>query len=270
MKLIKPSYHIIDSDNIEKQIELAARTCYKSEDKITEESAHKLVETLIKSKHTAMLEHGTVYLKITPDSDFARVCLLKFSNNKYSIVNIHDDVSYVTTNYRVIIENNMERALMWIVEPTEYHTKRYTVKFITDRQIANEIVRHRTGSYAQESTRFCNYSKDKFGNELMFIEPVYDPDWESNKHIEIEHYKSSEKYYLQLIKTKKPQMCARHLPLGVKTEIVVTGDVEYWRHFFNLRALDATGAAHPGIKYLAEPLMKEFIDKKYIDMHAHE
>lgn len=267
MKLIKPTYQILNSDSytIEQQIELAARTCYKSEDKITDESAHKLVESLIKNQHTAMLEHGTIYLTIRADNDFAKETIRWFMFNKYSKVNIHNDIRYITTNYRVIVENNLQRCLMWMCAPTKYHTKRYTVKFITDRQIANEIVRHRVGSYAQESTRFCSYANSKFGSELTFIEPVFDPDWEASKDIEIAHYKLAEEYYLALSKTKKPQMCARHLPLGVKTELVVTGDEGFWIHFFDLRALDKTGPAHPGIKYLVEPLMQEFKDRQLIN-----
>jgi thymidylate synthase (FAD) len=149
MKLIKPSVEIIHQESnlegIYKQIEKAARVCYKSEDKITEDSAEKFVERMINSKHTAMLEHGTVYLKF---KWWQIGKMIKYGLNKYS-----KGFKNVTTNFLVIIENDWVKDLKYLCEPTKYHEKRITVKFITSIGISREILRHRTASFAQESTR---------------------------------------------------------------------------------------------------------------------
>ena len=160
MKLIKPSFTIIEQPNgiegIYKQIEIAGRTCYKSEEKITEDSAKEFVDRMIKSGHGAMLEHGTVYLHFpirgTHYKKFIKYCknpYIKVGNNE----NTADLGFFATTNYRVLVENGWLDDLKYICEPTEYHKKRCTVKFILDRGISHEFVRHRVFSFAQESTR---------------------------------------------------------------------------------------------------------------------
>lgn len=181
MKLIKPYFEIIEQESglegIYKQIELAGRTCYKSEDKITPDSAKGFVDRMIKSGHGAMLEHGTVYLYCA-DQYFIFVGS-KYESSKYSDVVWHEyapghrTAVAITTNYRVLYENNWLDDLKYLCEPTEYHQKRVTVKFICDRGVSHELVRHRVFSFAQESTRYCNYSKDKFGKELTFIIPCW-------------------------------------------------------------------------------------------------
>ena len=173
MKIINPSFEIIEQqaglEGMYKHIELAGRTCYKSEDKITNDSAEGFVNRMIKSNHTAMLEHGTVYLKVPYNTEDAwgtlnnRMIIANYEDNTYSIVNDFDHCAYITTNYRVIVENKYEKHLQFICEPTEYHEKRVTVRFITDQGILREFTRHRVFSFAVESTRYCNYSKDKFG-----------------------------------------------------------------------------------------------------------
>lgn len=157
MRLIKPSFQIIEQssgiEGVYKQIELVGRTCYKSEDKITEDSAKEFVERMIKSGHGAMLEHGTVYLTI-PNKNVSRSLLIYYcERNPYSKVIWTNDNVYITTNYRVIIENNWNDLLKYITAPTKFHVKRTTVKFICDRGISHEFVRHRIFSFAQESTR---------------------------------------------------------------------------------------------------------------------
>lgn len=191
MRLIKPNVEIIEQsdytlDGIYKMIELAGRTCYKSEDKITETSAKEFVNRMIKSGHGAMLEHGTVYLKIIGvfldpkdcDVAYGNYTVSHFIRNKYSKVVIKHDKEwksnvYITTNYRVIIENNWLDDLQYICEPTEFHEKRITVKWTTDRVTGESFLRHRVFSFARESTRYCNYSKDKFDNEIKFIIPTW-------------------------------------------------------------------------------------------------
>lgn len=212
MKIIKPSYEIlspISGDEL-KYIEAAARTCYKSEDKITEDSARNLVRGLIRSGHEAMLEHG--YL---------------------------------------------------------------SVRFICDRGVSHELVRHRLFSFAQESTRYVNYSTDKHGGELTFIEPIFFPDESEDlvPGITAIHHNikraiwanlcvAAENAYLTLIeKGAKPEEARTVLPNSIKTEIVITGNYREWRHFFWLRAADKTGPAHPQMKELTVPLLLELNEK---------
>lgn len=295
MKLIKPSFEIREQpsglEGVYKQIEGAGRVCYKSEDKIAEGTAKAFVDRMIASGHGAMLEHGTVYLKcktevinryIHPEDgeeeDFNK--LEKYEYNSYSVTNDDGIYLYVTTNLRVLVENDWLDDLQYICEPTEFHEKRITVHFVCDRGVSHEFVRHRVMSFAQESTRYCNYSKDKFGNELTFIQPcwldderlkLYEPYHtvirdKSLESIFIASLNNAEKDYIDLIDLGwKPQEARAVLPNSLKTELVVTGFVSDWNHFFDLRARGTTGAPHPQAKELAEPLMKEFIARKYIN-----
>ena len=291
MKLIKPSFEIWEQpsglEGVYKQIEGAGRVCYKSEDKIAEGTAKAFVDRMIKSGHGAMLEHGTVYLDI-PNSAGDYNLVPFFASNPYSRVVIEplDDRvhNYVTTNFRVIVENFAEEyipdILQYLCEPTECHEKRITVHFVCDRGVSHEFVRHRVMSFAQESTRYCNYSKDKFGNEITFIKPCFLDDSKlalygpyhtvirdkSLESIFIANLNNAEKDYIDLIDLGwKPQEARTVLPNALKTELVMTGFVSDWNHFFNLRARGTTGAPHPQAKELAEPLMKEFIARKYIN-----
>ena len=289
MKLIKQSFEILDQqcglEGIYKQIERAGRTCYKSEDKITEDSAKEFANRMIKSGHGAMLEHGTVYLK-TPNNvvdkgfqtgtNWSTLCL-----NPYTRYNSDGEYYYYTTNYRVIIEHNLQGVLNYLCEPTEYHEKRVTVKFITDQGILREFTRHRVFSFAVESTRYCNYSKDKFSHEITFIQP----NWVSDKDVENYHMdfgyftdqdtnhitavnrfmsalKNAEYFYMELIKSGwKPQQARNILPLATKCDMVMTGFISDWLHFFELR--DAT-SAHPQAQELAHSLHETFIQRGLI------
>ena len=282
MKLIKPSFEIIEQQPLEmgmlKHIELCGRVCYKSEDKIKDDTANIFVNGLIKSGHTSVLEHGTVYLYIK-DKTYNVIPLYEnYKKNKYSKVNLtrfneHYTECYITTNYRVIIENNWLDDLQYQCELTEFHEKRITVKFICDRGISHEFVRHRVFSFSQESSRYCNYSKDKFGNEITFIEPFW------VKDIPVEYYTrypeslyQSERcdsaakflYQLELIEETyfelieegwKPEQARNILPNSLKTELMMTGFVTDWKHFFELRC---SKAAHPQSQELAIPLEQEF------------
>lgn len=191
MRVIKPSYEIIDkldAAEILKKIELCGRVCYKSEDKISEESAKKFVSNIIKRGHESVLEH--------------------FS---------------------------------------------FSVRFITDRGISHEIVRHRIASYSQESTRYCNYSNDKFDNEITVVEPcqlaAQGPDW--RKACEV-----AEEQYFKLLKATTPQTARAVLPTCLKTELIMTANLREWRHFLRLRA---SKAAHPDLRVLAFALLSELM-----------
>ena len=275
MKLIKPSYEILTPTDwrewgIKKFIELIGRTCYKSEDKITDDSYKIFVQKMIDSRHYAMLEHGTIYITAS-DYVYYTKLIGDYDKNKYSVVKEHFDeygnvVHYITTNLRVLIENGWINDLCYLSKPTEYHAKRITVKFICNRQVSHEFVRHRVFSFAQESTRYCNYTKGKFGGELTFIEPC----WLYNKPIVYTNFvntiKLIEDSYFNFIKECgwKSQQAATILPNALKTELVMTGFVKDWQHFFNLRALGKTGAPHPQAKELALPLYNDFVKLGYI------
>ena len=197
MKIINAGFQILTNINgIEmlKAIEYIARTCYKSENMITDLSAVKMVESLINRGHEAMLEHQSI-----------------------------------------------------------------SVKFIVDRGVSHELVRHRMASYAQESTRYCNYSKDKFGNELTFISPCF---WSKSSREYEEWYaamNSAEDIYFELIDWGvTPEQARTVLPNSIKTEIVMTANLREWRHFFKLRAIGTTGKPHPQMLEVTVPLLAEF------------
>jgi thymidylate synthase (FAD) len=262
MKLIKPSVEIIkqeeyDLNHIFKFIELVGRTCYKSEDKITEDSAKEFVDRMIRSGHGATLEHGTVYLTIPNKSVIKNLLIHYYEKNPYSKVVLTNDNVYITTNYRVIIENNWNDDLEYITAPTKFHIKRTTVKFICDRAIANEFVRHRVFSFAQESTRYCNYSKDKFNNELTFIEPCWLDELPHNEQSDfISSLGYTEDIYIKLTEQGwKAEEARNVLPLSLKTELIMTGFNSDWQHFFELRCAPN---AHPQAKELADILKDKF------------
>ena len=241
-------------------------------------TAEDFVNMLIKSNHGAMLEHGTVYMQIDTFLDIPEDKKLdkrvhQYDSNRFTKVNSMYIGQgcwryYITTNLRVLIENNWLGDLKYVCEPTEYHAKKITAKFICDRGVSHEIVRHRGSygmSFAQESTRYCNYSKSKFNNELTFIEPA----WEfpsSNTVNTRERFEAmlreAEANYMELIILGfKPQEARAVLPNAIKTEIVVTGFIDDWKHFFELRC---DNAAHPDIRKLALDLQKQFIERNLI------
>ena len=333
MKLIKPYFEIIEQEpgigGIYKQIELAGRTCYRSFDKITEDSAKGFVDRMIKSGHGAMLEHGTIYLKA--DSEFINPYihpedgeeeeyndLFKYGDNNYS--DCHEQRSangntiYVTTNLRVLVENDWLDDLKYICEPTEYHEKRVTVKFICDRVTGESFLRHRAidedhptiegevtremekdiDSFARESTRYCNYTKDKFDNQFTIITPpeFYEgPSYDSLSYFgdtddkifrnmccsisagEVEEdfgifetwmfaNLTTQWAYNRLISLGwQAQQARRVIPLDIKSPLVMTGFISDWEHFFELRC---DKAAHPQARELAIPLQEEFIKRGYI------
>ena len=208
MKLIKPSFEIlsfIDSDIILKNIEVAGRTCYKSEDAITNESAPKFIQMLINKGHESVLEH-----------------------------------------------------------------EKLTIRFVCDRGVSHEIVRHRLASFSQESTRYCNYSKDKFDGQLTFIIPNWIDDIEEGEYVAHSTYHhaqedankqwydvcmNAEFVYQDLIsKGWQAQQARSILPNSLKTEIVVTANLREWRTIFKQRT---SNAAHPQMREIMNPLLSE-------------
>ena len=305
MKLISPSHEIWEQDTSGKplhssatsvetmresllhgiyaQIERAGRVCYKSEDKITNDSAKAFVNRLIESKHYAMLEHGTVYLTI-PCADYnsSEDFMLSYGTNPYTQWDASEcnwdtkeGYIYVTTNFRVIVENNWMEDLECISSPGPKHPRRITVKLITSRNIAMELLRHRHFSFAMESTRYCNYSRERFGGELQFILPCWlkenpnepklieDPMYDRAIQRMKDALQMSEFAYMKLLKYGwKPQQAAVVLPNALKAEIVVTGFMDDWKYLFNLRVKGTTGAPHPQMIEVMKPVYDEFV-KRY-------
>lgn len=295
MKLIDSSYEIIDPESYDlgsvfKHIELCGRVCYKSEDKITPDSSTKFVDRMIKSGHTSVLEHGTIYLQYETVTSAINP-LEKYYRNKYSKVKATEGTTketmrlFVTTNYRVLIENDWLDDLRYMCEPTEYHERRYTVRFVCDRGVSHEFVRHRHFSFSQESTRYCDYSKDKFKKEVTYIIPTWlnipegnytywDGDWVDMDKLKINiHDEDKASSFLfaldhceQTYKFLKNKGCSAQearqvLPNALKTELIMTGFASDWEHFFGLRD---DGKAHPDVQKLAKPLHEEFVNRKYI------
>ena len=283
MKLIKPSAQIIEPtgyaiDDIYKSIELAGRVSHRSEDKITETSAKIFVDRMINMNHLATCEFGTVYLKIPAgkyqflDNDYFDECdniKDSFYSNPYTKIHCQEGYHYISTNYRVLLENFskefISELLQYLCEPTEYHHKRYTVKYICDRAIANEIVRHRKFSFLQESSRYCLYSSNKFNNELTFIKPCWLNEVSHNEQAEfINSLIHAENTYINLTKKGwKAEQARNILPLSLKTELYMCGFAEDWKKFFELR--DDKQHVHPQAYELAHPLHEEFIKRGYIN-----
>lgn len=298
MKLINPSYTILEQQEglqgIYKQIELAGRTCYKSEDKITDESAEAFVQRMIDSGHTAMLEHGTVYLYFKHDgegkNDPFQMCFdtLFCKYGKWN-TNYETHETFFTTNLRWLIEqypNDWKEIYKYHGRtPDKRWPMRRTVRLTTSLHVYKDVTRHRTMSFAIESTRFCNYSKGKFGNELTFIPPVwldvkegqytwneyFGPDRciDTSSPISdqfIGHLIGVEKTYMDLVKHGwQAQQAAEVLPQCIKADVVITGFEDDWKHIFNLRALGTTGEPHPEVKRIFEPIMKDFIERKWVN-----
>ena len=266
MKLINQSYEICKThgytlQDVYKDIERAARVSYKSEDKITDDSAEKMVQRLISMKHYSPLEFGTIYLKITLDPIRNIYSALKYENNPFSAITIaKDSTRYITTNYRVIIENHWEDDLQYMCAPTKYHQRRTTVKFITNRAVSHELVRHRSMSFMQESQRYVAYDKDKFGNELTFIKPAWkqpELDEQTNETV-LTHqlFANIEDTYMKLRSLGlTPQQARIVLPNATKTELYMCGFDKDWEHFFDLR--DKTHV-DPQMYDLVHPLHEDY------------
>ena len=290
MKLIKQSFEFINQTDfslvgIKKHIEKCARVSYKSEDKITDTSYEKFVNMLESRGHDRPLEFGTVYLDI-PTKNIERgaeyiYAVGKYSLNPWSIKEEVKDHAYISTNYRVIKDNHWEDDLQYLCEPTEHHHKRYTVHMILDRGVMDEFRTHVGLSHLAESTRYCNYSKDKFNNEIAFIIPdwvdsikegtytkdyEFPPMWGHDNWMDSEWFYAmceAEKTYLTMTREYlTPQQAREVLPLSVKSELISCGFKEAWENFFYRR--DAPDA-HPMAQEIAKPMHKEFIERGFID-----
>lgn len=298
MKLINQSFEILEQKDftitgIKKFIERCGRVCYKSEDRITDDSYEKFVNMLESRGHDRPLEFGTVHLKmILPDFEGFIHSLLTVGmlNNIWIKHAYKGDVIYITTNYRYYLDiikyfPNVRKYLT--EEDNEYYPKRYTVHFITSRGIMDEFRTHVGLSHLAESTRYCNYSKDKFNNELTFIRPCWlnipmgqhvywNGDWcDINKmkiqlpegeHEDIDAFlwalSNAEMQYTLLINNGwTPQQARDILPLAIKSELISCGFEDAWKNFFYRRCAKD---AHPMAREIANKLHGEFTERQIL------
>ena len=262
-----------------------ARVCYQSEPRNNEETDEEFVKRVIlrnhsleeigKSRnlqlklHLSVLEQGTVYLDIPCEEDTAEGIMI-LNRNKYSKHNYCYGLKcYITTNMRAIVEENLTKYLKYICSPTRLHYLRTTFNITTDIGIARELARHRTHSISEESTRYCNYSKDKFNNELTFIKPYSLNDEKlklyedyhivirdkSPESIFIANLNNVESDYLDLIKLGwTPQQARQILPLSTKVQTIHTAFESDWAEFISLRADACSGSVHPNMKVIADKI----------------
>lgn len=286
MKFVDPSVSVITERDPFKKIERVGRTCYKSEDKITEDSAKKFYKGLVSRKHTAMVEHATFVFQT--DNGYAYTMLsraghkyLNFTadNGRYLISGnlralnesgefqiikalreIDPDLVYMTPPGMSLVDD-LPSALKPVdfselknVTENEFLNHFYmTFHFICDRGVSHEIVRHRPASYAQESTRYCNYAGGKFG-EITYVKPT---GWDSLPYHTQARYEqvfyTCEDEYARLISYgQTPQQARAVLPNALKTEVIMTAPAKEYEHFFDLRSRGVTGAPHPDIKVVAD------------------
>jgi thymidylate synthase (FAD) len=299
MKTVNAGFEILSDGgifNVCEDIELAGRTCTKSEDKITFDSGKKFVEKLIASGHESVLEHKTIILKIgfwvwlrillhNPKFLNLTCCNMRFivSGNIRALRDFGKThrffagfLSYLATYIPVVFDDFtpvkirkfqllFENDLICEEEKLKHHT--VSVRIICDRGVSHEIVRHRIASYSQESTRYCNYGK---AGEVTFIKPVFFvPGTLSYKVWEQLCVKAEETYLFLLKDGASPQQARSVLPNSLKTEIVVTTNLQQWRHFFELRAIGIFGKPHPQMLEISIPMFKNFI-QLYPDIFGYE
>lgn len=278
MKLIEPSVEYWPQEpgmeGVWKQIARATRVCYQSTPRGNGETDEDFVKRVILKQgltsgslddlnrctfdtrkiHGAALEHGTVYLKVPTDAPDVGEMTYWYTRNGYSCVSKcpMDDCYFITTNMRVILTWRAWDDLEYLCEPTKYHEKRHTYSVITDIGVTREMNRHRTFSICEESTRYCDFTKDKFGDELTFIRPAWLKD-KSDRECFYQACMEAEAAYKELRKAGwKPEEARQVLPLGLKTQAVYTAYDYDWKYFFGLRANNVSGKAHPNIVQVAK------------------
>lgn len=294
MKFVNSSVTLLTQDpwmeGMLKHIELAGRVAYKSEDKITEDSCKKFVEMLKGRKHNAPLEHGTVYLTV-PSTNRDEPAIVTLRDNIFTEYIEDAGEVYITTNYRVIVENCLEGVLKYMTKPTKFHSERRTFRIVCSRGISHELVRHRVFSFVQESTRYCNYSKDKYDSCITYVIPSWIDDITDGEQfgpedidtqaliktllsgkrketsmILVSSLVCAEQAYMEMLKQKlTPQQAREVLPNALKTEVVMTGNLNQWSEFLKLRSpqCGATGM-HPDMAVIADIIYDALKDEIHI------
>lgn len=261
MEIIRPTIEIIDEPDILKRIELCGRVCYKSEDRITEDSSERFVRGIIKAGHTSVLEHAQVTIPTAywaeliqgnPNEERSEIEVIKRTNAIIRTqTNTEDRTAILNVRDFIMIGGSVE-----YLKTTQHTADNFmTVRFVCDRGVSHELVRHRTMSFSQESTRYCNYG----GSGVKFILPVpfgwaEDPNSPEYKSWEAGCI-GSEYAYQSMINNKASAQEARSvLNNSIKTEVIVSGKLIWWKELLKLRC---ASDAHPQIKYLADMLNDE-------------
>lgn len=298
MEFLVAGFEIIEQEpglaGMYKAAELPGRICYGSQDKMAPGTAEKFCNGLMKSNHGAPLEHGTVYLRA--EDEYYGNPLDKYRDNPYSKLKSTNGTKYVTTNLRVLFEHDWLGDLeKYWCEPTEYHERRYQVRFQIDRFTGEEFLRHRVASFNRESTRYVLFTKEKFGGgSIKYIVPVWMLDRQdainSLKDYSISDFckcvidfeagvgpmddvcawmfalKACEWSYCTLTNQFEwqAQQARTVLPCAINSPLIKTAFISDWKHFFDLRALGTTGKPHPQAFELVHPLMEEFKNRGYL------
>lgn len=308
MKIINANAFVINDNEIDNKLKLVeriGRTCYKSEDLITEDSYMNFCLGLAKRKHYAMLEHAVFTIAVKKNNHnclYFNVLSDSYNTEKYCTCSLlkssfMEEEILITANLRAIIENNDSFLINFlsghypymkkffseldckintddlfdeyiknddiiffknnqeIIDRYKHHHIEYIAKHLTytayfqcDRGVTHELVRHRPCSFAQSSTRYCNYSKGKFGEEITVIKPLF---FDNKENILNYYYwefacKEAEKSYMNLLKHgAKPEEARSVLPNSLASEIWITTNGEEWQHILNLRYYGITGNPHP-------------------------
>lgn len=267
MKHINQSVEIWTQGNdlasIYAHIARCARVCYQSEKTRSDETEEDWVKRVILrhspawsvQNHLSVLEHGTVYLTVPTvgegiDKQNALNLRLRYLDNPYSKTITGIGTLYITTNFRVIIENGWQDDLKYLELNPTLHCERITASFITDIGVSRELNRHRCHSISEESTRYCNYE-----NEVTFIEPV----WGTSMEFDMYCHSAEEMYQYILDGGNTPQLAREVLPLCTKTQVVHTAFKDDWKKFLQLRADEMSGKVHPSMLQLAQ-MLKEKIE----------
>lgn len=294
MNIVRPNAVYLEDTTPYKKIELCGRTCYKSEDSITEDSSVKFVQAMVKNNHLAMLEHAHIYMLV--DKAIAD----DLCDNKFLAITYVNHRAFLSGSFRTFLEilntykagtpnvNDRKNRLFTVLsdiwpevfdttdilvshkyEVTVFHTRKafensvynlvpngiddvlrrhivHTIKFTCDRGVSHEFVRHRIASFAQESTRYCNYSKEKYNSEITVIKPLFFEEGSTAYTIWKRGCEAAEKSYFDLLSTGATAQEARSvLPNSLKTELVITATEEEWQHIMYLRYHGTTGKPHP-------------------------
>lgn len=288
MKQINQSYEILGTPRSLNEawgfVAKAARTCYQSEKTKLDESEEDFCKRIllkhtddVDKNHMSPFEFGAIYftVKISSDNWCYRYdyptedtkFVLKYYYNKFSKVvftsadNL-DITFYISTNLRVIYENGWQEDLKYACEPTEEHEKFWIFKLTTCLHVYKDIRTHRTLSFNVESTRFCNYLKEKFGASVTFVKlPWVTPEEEEEVIKDLEYYEQT--YFKWIQRGWTAQQAAEFLPQCVKGEVMFGGFEDNLKHMFKLRAEECSGPVHPLVAEVIKPLYKDYL--KFIE-----
>ncbi len=306
MKIIEPFFQIqdeLDSATVAMRLEACGRVCYKSEDKITDDSAIPFVAKIAAHGHNSVLEMAVLSFRVT--CRLQRIQELLDCQPKHLVIDKLPEGALLTGSMRALKElylsqpgNQLTNDLLLVLgqsfpylfeqildpqqvlprdesikitklslsevdalpENLRLRHRFVSVKFIVNRAVTHELVRHRLCSFLQESQRYCRYSEDKFDNQVTFIKPMFFKEESLEFQLWQEAMEQAEATYLKLLQTVSPQAARTVLPNSCKTEIIVFCNLVEWRHIFALRT---SSAAEPSMREIMIPLQQE-MKRRYL------